>query len=36
MCTVCIASDAIYNNNYKNTNTITIKYIYKNKGVREF
>ena len=40
ICIFCIASDAIYNNNYTNTitntNTITIKYIYKNKGVWEF
>ena len=36
MCMVCIAYDAIYTNNNNNTITINIKYIYKNKEVREF
>ena len=35
MCIFCIASDAIYNNNYNYKNNINIKYRYKNKGVRE-
>ena len=41
MCIFCIASDAIYNNNYTNTNTITITITntitikYNNKEVRK-